>query len=67
MAERGVACVFAEPQFNAGLVSTLAEGTDMNVAMLDPLGADIPPGPGAYPELLRGLATAVAACLDPTG
>ena len=33
------------------------------VAVLDPLGANLRPGPDLYPELLRGLAESLADCL----
>lgn len=59
----GAACVFREPQFDPGLVATVTEGTSAKAAVLDPLGAAIPEGPGFYPDLMRGLATALADCL----
>ena len=58
----GVACLFAEPQFDPGLVAVVAEGTDLPVATLDPLGTALEPGPELYPALLRGLAEAAATC-----
>ena len=61
--DEGVDCVLAEPQFNATLVTTVLDGTDANTGVVDPLGADIPPGADLYPQLLRNMATAVATCL----
>jgi zinc transport system substrate-binding protein len=61
--EAGVACVFAEPQFEPRLIATVTEGTDARTGTLDPLGAGLEPGPGLYPELLRGLAAGFADCL----
>ena len=58
----GAVCLFAEPQFDPGLAAVVAEGTDLPVATLDPLGAALEPGPGLYPALLRGLAEAAAGC-----
>ena len=58
----GVACVFAEPQFNPGLVATVAEGTGAGTAVLDPLGTEIALGPQFYPQLLRALGSAAAGC-----
>lgn len=60
--EGDVACVFAEPQFNPGLVATVAEGTGAGTAVLDPLGTGIETGPQFYPQLLVSLGDAVAAC-----
>jgi zinc transport system substrate-binding protein len=59
----GARCLFAEPQFPPALVDSLAADTDVRTAVLDPVGADIPPGPDAYPRLLDSLAEAVAGCL----
>lgn len=61
---RHVACIFREPQFPPKLVTTLDEGTGVRVGVLDPLGADLQPGPQLYPALLRGLARSLAGCLQ---
>ena len=59
----GAVCLFHEPQFRSALVATVAEGTGVRIALLDPLGAGLRPGPDLYPELLRGLADSLAGCL----
>ncbi|MCB1868591.1 MAG: zinc ABC transporter substrate-binding protein [Gammaproteobacteria bacterium] len=56
-------CVFSEPQFEPGVVSTLLEGTQAHGGRLDPLGADLPPGPDAYFLMMRNLADALVECL----
>lgn len=56
-------CVFTEPQFQPRLVKTLIEGTDARSGVLDPLGADLPEGAGAYEALLRNLAKSLESCL----
>jgi zinc transport system substrate-binding protein len=63
IAEEGIDCVLAEPQFNPGLVATVLEGTDANTGILDPLGSDLKPGPALYPQLIRNLSTALAGCM----
>jgi len=67
--ERGAVCVFAEPQFKAPIVASLAEGTGARTSVLDPVGAPpIEPGPGAYRALLDKLGRDLATCLaGPTG
>lgn len=60
--EVGAVCIFAEPQFDPGLVAAVAEGADLPVATLDPLGAALEPGPDLYPALLMDLAEAAATC-----
>jgi zinc transport system substrate-binding protein len=60
-----IKCVFAEPQFDAKLVTLVLEGTQVKTATLDPLGADVEPGPALYPTLLNGIANSLVACLAP--
>jgi zinc transport system substrate-binding protein len=58
-----VVCLFREPQFPPKLIDTLDAGTKMRVGVLDPLGADLEPGPALYPTLMRHLAQSLAECL----
>lgn len=62
--DRGVRCVFSEPQFQPALVKTVIAGSNARSGILDPLGAEIPPGPDAYFQLLEGLADTLQACLS---
>ena len=59
----GAVCLFREPQYRAALVATVAEGTGIRIGLLDPLGYSLQPGPGLYPDLMRGLADSLADCL----
>lgn len=63
--EARVRCVFAEPQFSPALVETVIRGTAARSAVLDPLGADLVPGPGLYEGLMRKLAAGLVSCLQP--
>ncbi|PJK31610.1 zinc ABC transporter substrate-binding protein [Minwuia thermotolerans] len=63
VSDLGAVCVFAEPQFDSRLVATIADGTAVRVGIADPLGADIPPGPGHYETLMRRAAAAFRDCL----
>lgn len=58
------ACVFREPQYDGKMVETVIEGTGARTGVLDPLGADIPPGPEAYQQLLSRLSGDLKACLS---
>jgi zinc transport system substrate-binding protein len=58
------ACVFREPQYDGKVVATVVEGTGAKSGVLDPLGADIPPGPEAYQLLLGRLSADLRACLS---
>ena len=60
----GVVCVFAEPQFDPKLAALVVEGTEAEVAVLDPLGAEIEPGPAHYQALIRSVGAALVGCLD---
>jgi len=56
-------CVFAEPQFEPGLVATVVEGTSARVATIDYIGVGVAPGQDAYAAILTKLADDLAACL----
>ena len=56
-------CVFREPQFTDAAVQTVIEGTKAKSSTLDPIGADLKPGPNAYGELLRSIAKNLTDCL----
>jgi zinc transport system substrate-binding protein len=64
MADQGVRCLFSEPQFQPRLVRMLSEGLGIRHAILDPLGADIPPGPDVYPQLMRSLVDNLTGCMQ---
>ncbi len=57
-------CVFAEPQFDNALITSLIEGTNVKAATLDPEGASLEPGPDLYPTLLRDIARNLSSCLS---
>lgn len=63
IADRNISCVLSEPQFDAGIVSAVMAGSEAQTGVLDPLGADLTPGPEFYNRLLRRLATSLADCL----
>ncbi len=66
--QRGdVACAFAEPQYNPGLLTAITEETGLPVAVLDPLGADLTVGPDLYVDLLTEMGQAVTECLAQAG
>jgi zinc transport system substrate-binding protein len=62
VADLGATCVFAEPQFSRGLVDTVFADA-ATVGLLDPLGQDLEPGAGLYPQVLRNMAGAFSSCL----
>ena len=60
-------CVFSEPQFQPKIVFTVAEGTQANTGVLDPLGASISNGPELYFTLIRDMANSLQECLSKRG
>lgn len=67
LAALSASCVFSEPQFQARLVAAVTEGTSARSGTLDPEGALVEPGPGAYETLLRNLASGLKSCLAGQG
>ena len=64
LAQTKAVCVFREPQFDTKFVDTVIEGSTARSGILDPVGAELAPGPAAYVELLRNLATNLKSCLN---
>ncbi len=64
--EAGAAlCAFPEAGHDPALLAQMAEGTGVRIGgVLDPAGVALTPGPALYPDLMRGLANTVAACLN---
>lgn len=62
--ELGAACVFAEPQFEPKLISTVTEDTQAKSGALDPLGADLANGPELYFQVIRNMAASMKSCLS---
>ena len=56
-------CVLSEPQFNAGLVKTVMDGTDATTHVIDPVGFGIEAGSSLYPKLIRAMAQSLVDCL----
>ena len=64
LAQTGARCLFSEPQFSDKVLDVIRADSDARIAVLDPLGAELPAGAGLYATLLQGLAGALADCLD---
>ncbi|MDK3074394.1 zinc ABC transporter substrate-binding protein [Sedimentitalea sp. JM2-8] len=62
LVDRNVRCAFREPQFDDRLLVSAAEGAELQVAVLDPLGSTLDPGPELYARLLRDMAQSLASC-----
>lgn len=59
----GAVCLFPEANHPLDFAQVVAEGSSVRLgAPLDPAGVMLEPGPALYGDLMRGLATAIAAC-----
>ena len=65
--QRQVRCIFSEPQYPQRLIDLAAVDGAAQSAVLDPMGAALPPGATLYPELMRRMASAVRQCLGSGG
>jgi zinc transport system substrate-binding protein len=62
ISDEKIQCVFSEPQFETKMVDVVREGTEAKSATLDPMGANLNPGPNLYETLLTNLARTIAEC-----
>ena len=62
-ADQGAVCVFAEPQFNPGLVTAIAASGEVKTAVIDPLGSTLELGPNFYVDMLHGIEASMLDCL----
>lgn len=67
LVETGAVCVFSEPQFEPKLLDVVTEGTQVRGGTLDPLGAQLEPGPEAYFTLMDNMAASLEDCLGKKG
>ncbi|MBR1375041.1 MAG: zinc ABC transporter substrate-binding protein ZnuA [Cardiobacteriaceae bacterium] len=61
--EEDIKCLFNEPQFSSKISEKLAQESKIKLAVLDPVGADIPAGKDMQIILLKNLAKNLADCL----
>jgi len=64
--ERGIVCVFGEPQFAGARIAAIF-GDTVGHGVLDPLGSGHTPGARLYPAVLTGMADALVDCLGGKG
>ena len=53
--DKGIKCIFSEPQFNPKIITTIAEDMNIKTGVFDPLGANIDPGKSLYFKLISNL------------
>jgi len=65
LSQKDVRCIIAEPRHNHDRVAQLAAKLEANIAVIDPLGADIPLGNTAYAQLIDAIGEKIHTCLSP--
>ena len=60
--EKGVKCIFSEPQFNPKIIKTIAKDTDIKIGVFDPLGANINSDKSLYFSLIDNLSENLKDC-----
>jgi len=66
LSQNDVRCIIAEPRHNHGRVEQLAEKLQAKIAVIDPLGADIPLSDQAYIQLIADIGDKLSVCLSST-
>ena len=60
--DKGIKCIFSEPQFNPKIITTIAEDMNIKTGVFDPLGANIDPGKSLYFKLISNLGNELKGC-----
>ena len=60
--DKGIKCIFSEPQYNPKIIETLASDMSISTGILDPLGAYLEKGNGMYEELIREISNSIIKC-----
>ncbi len=64
IAQARISCVFKEPGFSNRLISTIAEGNEVTIGVMDPLGTELTPGSELYFYLMEKMADSLSSCLE---
>jgi len=59
---KNINCIFSEPQFNPKIIGTIANDTNINTGVLDPLGANIQSDKFLYFTLINDLSEKLKDC-----
>lgn len=60
--ENAISCLFSEPQFSPKVLEVVAENTQREIAVIDPLGSTIEPGKDHYSRTLLQMAKSFEGC-----
>ena len=62
ISDKGIRCIFSEPQYNPKIIETLASDMNISTGIMDPLGANIDKGTSMYSELITNIANSIKNC-----
>ena len=62
ISDKGIKCIFSEPQYNPKIIETLASDMKISTGILDPLGANLDKGNTMYEELIKKISNSIKNC-----
>ena len=60
--DKGINCIFSEPQFNPDIIKAVAKDTNIATGVIDPLGATLNPGKDLYFDLIGNMSKSFKGC-----
>ena len=57
--DKGIKCIFSEPQYNPKIIETLAADMNISTGIMDPLGAYLEQGNLMYENLIREISNSI--------
>ena len=60
--DKGIKCIFSEPQFNPDIINAVAKDMKIKTGVLDPLGATLDSGKDLYFKLIRNMSASFKGC-----
>ena len=62
ISDKGIKCIFSEPQYNPKIIETLASDMNILTGIMDPLGAYLEKGNTMYEELIKEISNSIKKC-----
>ena len=56
-------CILTEPQYPSQLIQSISSRNHVRHGIIDPLGKDIPIGPGFYTAFLKSIGNSLSSCM----
>ena len=62
ISDKGIKCIFSEPQYNPKIIETLASDMNISTGIMDPLGVYLDKGNTMYEELIKEISNSFKKC-----